>query len=269
MKKGMAVSTFPTSFGPLVFSGNLERSLPTVKELGYDGIDLFIKRPDEPGLSEILALISDLDLEIPVLAAVSALVDEGLSLSHPDESIRKELIERMSDQIALAGKLGAKVPIGLIRGSAVGGEAPKTAFERLASSIRELLPFALQHNVDLLLEPVNRYETNLINSVDEALDFVESYDLDLGILLDTFHMNIEDPLIEASILQCSNRIGHVHFVDSNRWSAGAGHLNLVSIFQTLRHVGYEGYLTSEALPLPDPLTSARRAAQFMENLFLD
>lgn len=266
MKKALAVSTFTTSFAPIVFSGDLAARLPLVRELGFEGIDLFIKGPDEAGLPEVLEVIRREGLEVAMVAAVSAAVDEGLSLTDPVESGREALISRMTGQIALAGSLGAKVPIGLLRGSAQPGELKEAALERLAVSLRRLLAIAGEHGVNLMLEPVNRYETNLINSVDDALVFLDRYDLPLELLLDTFHMNIEDVSIEESIHQAAGRIGHVHLVDSNRRSAGLGHLDFRSVMAALRKVGYDGFLSSEAVPLPDPLTSARQAASFMSQL---
>ncbi|MEW6226544.1 MAG: sugar phosphate isomerase/epimerase family protein [Bacillota bacterium] len=266
MRKSVAVSTFVTGFGPIVFSGELHTKLHLIKDLGYDGIDLFIKRPDEPGLERLLQLVREEGLDVVMVAAVSAAVDEGLSLTDRDAGVRNALIERMAGQIALAGKLGAMVPIGLVRGSAAPGEPKSAVLERLAASLHRLQQIAYGHGVSLILEPINRYETNLINSVDDALEFMNDYDLPLRLLLDTFHMNIEEVSIEGSIEKARGLIGHVHFADSNRWSAGMGHLDFSSIVAALRKVGYEGFLSSEVLPLPDPMASAKQAAAYMSQV---
>ena len=262
MRKGLAVSTFPTGFGPIVFAGDLCDKLDVISQLEYNGIDLFIKRPDEPGLEKVLQTVLDKGLKVATVAAVSALVDEGLSLCDQDSGVRDALIERMKGQIKLAGELGAMVPIGMIRGSAAVGEPKKAALERLASSIGRLQELASRENVNLVLEPVNRYETNLINSVNDAMEFLDMYKLQMSLLLDTFHMNIEDASIEESIMRVNQLIGHVHLADSNRLSPGMGHLDFKSIMGALRHVKYDGFLSCEVLPLPDPLTSAIRSADF-------
>ena len=82
------------------------------------------------------------------------------------------------------------------------------------------------HGIRLALEPINRYETTLINNAAQGLELIERVGADnFGLLLDTFHMNIEEPSIEDSIRQTGDRIFHFHVADSNRWYPGAGHLD--------------------------------------------
>jgi sugar phosphate isomerase/epimerase len=84
-----------------------------------------------------------------------------------------------------------------------------------------------------------------------------------GLLLDTFHMNIEEPSIESSIRACGDRIFHFHVADSNRWHPGAGHLDFASILSALRETGYGGYVSGEFMPFPDADTGARRAIEHL------
>jgi sugar phosphate isomerase/epimerase len=87
-----------------------------------------------------------------------------------------------------------------------------------------------------------------------------------GLLLDTFHMNIEEPSIEASIRAAGDRIFHFHVADSNRWHPGAGHLDFGQILSALRHTGYTGYVSGEFMPVPDADTGARRAIQHLRSV---
>jgi 5-keto-L-gluconate epimerase len=260
MKFGLAVSTFPTSFGPILFSGNLAARLDEVAGLGYASIDLFIRRADEPGLEDVLAAIHRSGLSVAILAAVSAFADEGLFLSSPDPLVRTTLIERMKGQIRLAASLGASVPIGLLRGREGGAERLKL----LANSLFELYRFSQPLGVDLVLEPVNRYETQLINTIGQAIDFLQSFGLPpLPLLPDVFHMNIEEVSIEAAFLEAGPRIGHVHFADSNRRVPGQGHIAWPRIFAALHQAGYDGACSLEAIPGPDPLEDARQGLAFL------
>jgi sugar phosphate isomerase/epimerase len=160
-----------------------------VSDLGYAGIDLFIKSADEPGLGQVVKAIHRNGLKVVIIAALSAFVDDGLFLSSPDETVRQKMIARMRGQIALASELGAMVPIGVLRGSEGGAERLKW----LADSLLQLLDIADEHGVRLLIEPVNRYETRMINSIPDAFDFLTQFGLpDLRLLVDVFHMNIED-----------------------------------------------------------------------------
>jgi len=100
--------------------------------------------------------------------------------------------------------------------------------------------------------------------VAEGLALIEAVGADnFGLLLDTFHMNIEEPSIEESIRQAGNRIFHFHVADSNRWYPGAGHLDFRSILSTLKDIGYQGFVSGEFLPKPDAETAARKAIEYL------
>ncbi len=80
----------------------------------------------------------------------------------------------------------------------------------------------------------------------------------LGLLLDTYHMNIEEPSIETSIRAAGPRIYHFHVADSNRWPPGGGHLDFAAILRALAATGYGGFVSGEFLPAPDAATAAQR-----------
>ena len=99
------------------------------------------------------------------------------------------------------------------------------------------------------------------------MNFIEKVGMDnIGLLLDTFHMNIEEPSIIESILLAKERCFHFHVADSNRWYPGAGHINFREIIDTLTEIGYKGFITAEILPLPDPETAALKTVEYMRKL---
>jgi sugar phosphate isomerase/epimerase len=123
------------------------------------------------------------------------------------------------------------------------------------------------HGVRLVLEPINRYETTLINNVNQGLALIEAVGADnFGLLLDTFHMNIEEPQIENSIRAAGDRVFHFHVADSNRWYPGAGHLDFKSILDTLFATGYQGFVSGEFMPMPDADISARQAITYLRGI---
>jgi len=137
----------------------------------------------------------------------------------------------------------------------------------LVEALQECAAEAAPHNVNYALEPLNRYETDLIHTVDEGLDLIERVGADnFGLLLDTFHMNIEEPIEEESIRQCSNRIFHFHVADSNRWYPGAGHLDFKSLLSVLFSMGYHGYVSGEFMPIPNPDTAAKMNIDYLRQL---
>jgi len=121
--------------------------------------------------------------------------------------------------------------------------------------------------VRFALEPMNRYETDLIHTAAEGMELIEQVGMDnFGLLLDTFHMNIEEADIGASIRACGDRIFHFHVADSNRWYPGAGHLDFGAILDDLDATGYRGFVSGEFMPVPDSDTAARNAAYFLKAL---
>jgi sugar phosphate isomerase/epimerase len=133
--------------------------------------------------------------------------------------------------------------------------------------MRECDDYARARSVTLALEAINRYETNCFNRADELVALIEDNGLaSSGILLDTFHMNIEESSIENAVRTAGKHLCLVHFPDSNRWYPGAGHLDLLSIVGALREIGYDGYLALETLPLPDPETAARKGLTNLRRL---
>lgn len=153
-------------------------------------------------------------------------------------------MEKFKKQTKIAGKLGANMPLGFIRGNNEEDELEFIYQERLADSLKRLIGFANEKGVKLLLEPINRYEINTFLRVDQSLEFIYKYDLDkIELLIDTFHMNIEESSIERAIKMAGPKLGHVHITDSNRRAPGGGHLNYNSILKVIKDTGYNGFLT--------------------------
>jgi sugar phosphate isomerase/epimerase len=134
----------------------------------------------------------------------------------------------------------------------------------LVSALQEVCAAAAPHGVRLALEPICRYETSLVNNIAQGLELLERVDADnMGLMPDTFHMNIEEPVIEDSILACGDRIFHFHIADSHRWYPGSGHLDFASILDALYSTGYQGYVSGEFMPQPDPDTAAQKSIAYL------
>ena len=129
----------------------------------------------------------------------------------------------------------------------------------LVEALQECAAAGTRSGVRFALEPLNRYETDLVHTVRHGLDLIEQVGAaNFGLLLDTFHMNIEEPIINRSIRECGDRIFHFHVADSNRWHPGAGHLDFESILGTLMSTGYDGYVSGEFMPVPNAEVSAQK-----------
>jgi sugar phosphate isomerase/epimerase len=189
-------------------------------------------------------------------------------LCHAQAEIRTQAKAFIKEIVDLAGRLDAPAIIGSMQGRSEGSVTRERALEWLAEGLDELGEHAARHERPLLYEPLNRYETNLLNRSRDAVDFVSSLNTkNIRLLADLFHMNIEEESLGDGILQYGSLLGHVHFVDSNRRAPGMGHIDFGPVVGALRRVGYEGFVSAEALPWPDPMAAARQTVETYARLF--
>ena len=267
MKQSIVLSTQPAQFQAATFKGDLEKNIQQIKSLGYDGVELAIRDPKLIDINNLDQLLQKHNLSVPATGTGQAWGEEGLSFTDPDPSIRGAAIQRVISHIPVAAHFGAVIIIGLVRGIVKPGVDHSQAMEWLVAALSECSAAALPHNTRLALEPINRYETTLINDVPQGLDLINKVGADnFGLLLDTFHMNIEEVDIEESIQACGDRIYHFHVADSNRWYPGAGHLDFNSILKTLANTGYKGWISGEFQPLPDPATAAEKSLAYLRQI---
>jgi sugar phosphate isomerase/epimerase len=260
MKLSIVLSTQLAQFHAATFKGDLEANLRRIASLEYDGVELAIRDPKLVDYDELEDLTHKNGLSVPAIGTGQAWGEEGLSFTDPDLQVRRHAIERIISHFPGAARFGAIIIIGLIRGIVKPGLEQAQAMEWLVDALRECSNAASQHGIRLALEPINRYETTLINNAAEGLELIERVGAEnFGLLLDTFHMNIEESHIDASILACGDDIFHFHVADSNRWYPGAGHLDFKSILSTLSVSGYTGWVSGEFLPKPDANTAARES----------
>jgi sugar phosphate isomerase/epimerase len=267
MKLSIVLSTQPAQFQAATFKGNLETNLERIAALGYDGVELAVRDPRLVDYDEIERLTRACHLSVPAIGTGQAWGEEGLSFTDPDQDVRHTAIERIKSHFPGAAHLGAVVIVGLIRGVVRPGVDPVQAMDWLVEALKECSAAAHPHGVRLALEPINRYETTLINTVAQGLGLIKRVGAgNFGLLLDTFHMNIEEPDIHASIRDCGERLFHFHVADSNRWHPGAGHLDFNSILEVLSGIDYDGWVSGEFLPKPDAETAARLGIAFLRGL---
>jgi len=264
MKLSIAVSSPDAVFSALALKGAYEENFALVKEAGFDGAELAVKNPADIDAASLKSLLDKCKLEVPAIGTGRAFGEEGLSFSSPDEKIRHAAVARICGHVDLAAELNSLIIIGLILGkNPVTPESERWAAECLSECAR----YAGGKNVTLVVEPINRYETSFIITVEDCMRFLDRVGAgNCRILLDTFHMNIEEASIEESIRTAGARVAHVHVADSNRRHPGAGHINFRSIISTLREIGYGGWLSAEILPHPAPETAARETAEFLRKI---
>jgi sugar phosphate isomerase/epimerase len=251
MKLSIVLSTQVARFEAVAFKGDFRDNVKKIAGWGYDGVELAMAH----------------GLAIPAIGTGQAWGEEGLSFTDPDPEVRASAIERTRSHIPFAAETGAVIIIGLLRGIVKEGVAHAQAMEWLVAALRDCCAAAQPYGVRLALEPINRYETTLVNNVGQGMELIDTVGApNLGLLLDTFHMNIEEPVIEESVRACGERIFHFHVADSNRWYPGAGHLDFEGVLRTLFETGYGGFVSGEFVPEPDGDTAAQRSITYLADL---
>jgi sugar phosphate isomerase/epimerase len=269
MKLSIVLSTHTAQFEAVAFKGDFETNVAKIAAMGYDGVELAIRDPNLVDADELLRVVSAHGLKVPAIGTGQAWGEEGLSFTDPDPAVRVAAVERIQSHIPFAAQTGAVIIIGLLRGIVKPGVSHDQAMDWLVDALRQCCAATQDrpHGVRVALEPICRYETTLINNVAQGLELVERVGADnMGLLLDTFHMNIEEPSIEESIRACGDRIFHFHVADSNRWYPGAGHLDFKSILDTLSATAYQGFVSGEFMPIPDANTAAKRSIAYLHQL---
>ena len=267
IRSSVTISLVPEARGgPFVFWDDHAAACREAKRLGFDAVELFA--PREVDAAALRRSLADNGLKMAAMGTGVGWVLHRLTLTSPDAEKRQQAIRYIRDVIDLAGSFGAPAIIGSMQGRHGDGVDKTTALAYLVESLNSLGGHARQYRVPLLMEPLNRYETNLINSVDDGLRLLGSLATDnVKLLGDLFHMNIEEVDISTAIRTGATAIGHIHFVDSNRRPAGNGHTDFIPIGAALRDIQYNGYLSAEALPYPDPAAAAAQTIQTYRRFF--
>jgi sugar phosphate isomerase/epimerase len=256
--------TVPVAF----FTGSFKEKLAKAAELGADGVELMAVDPATLDVDAIGAGLRENGLEAAAVGSGAVAFATGLTLLHADPEKANQARLRLHELVDFAAGVGAPlVTVGSFRGrlASVGADGR----DRLAAVLRDGAAYAEAQSVRLALEPLNRYESDIVNNAEEGLAFLAEVEHPaLGLLLDTFHINVEErswtePFRRA---MAAGRLFHVHLGDNNRLPPGHGLIDFPAIVATLREIGYNGYLSAELLAKPDPDTAARQTVTYMRSL---
>ena len=249
-----------------LLSGPFEKRLEKAAGLGYDGVELMTADPRELDVTKIRKQLDVFGLEVSAIGSGAVCMADRLTLLSGEPETGRQASERLFELIEFASSLEAPfVTIGGFRGRA-SWVGDKTARQQLSEILRNAGERASEMGVRLVLEPLNRYESDIINNTAEGINLLGEIGYNsLGLLLDTFHMNIEEPSLAGSFKLAGSceKLWHVHIGDSNRLPPGKGHIDFGRAVAALREIGYEGYLSAELLPIPDRDRAAEETIRYM------
>jgi sugar phosphate isomerase/epimerase len=266
VKLSYTVSASQTRFAA-VAAADLGETIPALAGLGFEGVEVAIRDPGHVDVEALAAAAERSGIAVAAVGTGQAYVEEGLSLTAPDEQVRVRAAARLLAQVSVARRLGALLIVGLIHGPVPPETDRALAEERLLEGLGTVARAARTAGVRIVIEPINRYETNWLHTVDEVLDFIDRLGEDnVGVLPDTFHMNIEETDVPSALRLGGRRVWHVHLADSNRRAPGWGHLDFAPVVRTLGEMGYTGFLSAEVLPQPGVLDAAWQTVATMRRL---
>jgi len=240
----------------------LEQTLARIAAAGYDGVEL-PGEPEQWSPGEVRRLLARYGLAPLALTASCTVPATRRDLAHPDPTIRRDAVGYVVSCLRFAAEIGAPVvqmlPSGETRLSPVATRIQEWAWS--VQAMRQAVPEAERLQVRISVEPINRYEAYLVTTAEEAMAYVDAVaSAWVGMTLDTFHANLEEPDIATSLLAAGPRLLHVHVADTNRQGLGRGHLDLAAVAAALREIRYTGAIVVEVMPPgPDPFRAVKDA----------
>lgn len=238
----------------LLWTASFDRShldlLPRIKEAGFDGVEIARFAFDGFPLADVRRALEENDLECVLCSALTG----RTSLADPDT--QAAALDFLKQGIHTAAGLGAKMfvgpfcsPIGYLPGR----RRTPDEWRRAIDGLRTLGPVLADAGVTLAVEPLNRFETFFLNTADDARRLADAVaNPRVGVLLDTFHANIEEKSIGAAVELLGDRLVHVHACENDRGIPGTGHVEWTELFTALHKTNYEGWLVIESFGFAIP-----------------
>ncbi|WP_058486541.1 dihydroxyacetone kinase subunit DhaL [Defluviitalea phaphyphila] len=216
-----------------------------VEEIGFDGVEISLFGSTEEKIQKALKLANDLGLDVICGTGVT----EDTDPSSEDENIRKNATDYLKKCVDLVADGGGLYLNGVLYAPwQKFSDTPREIRWKNASKVlKEVGMYAKEKNIGLNIEVINRFETDFFNRIEEAVEFLKMINLDnVKLLVDTFHMNIEEDDIYKALEKNISYIGCIHICENHRGVPGTGHIDWKKIIDILKKNNYRGYLDMES-----------------------
>ena len=240
---------------------DLMEIVPKVAKIGFDWIEIPLEGLDDINYAQAVTVIREYGLGVSCTGALGPDRD----LINPDPAIRECAKAYVRGAVDAAQQLSATNLVGPFY-SAVGRTWQQTEAERqhdldlLVASLTELCAYAADHGVVICVEPLNRFETSFLNLASQVAEVVDRVDSPgCAMMLDTFHMNIEERNSGDAIRLAGKRLKHIHTCESDRGAPGTGQVHWDQVAKAIKDIGYDGPLVIESFT-PKVKSIARAAA---------
>jgi D-psicose/D-tagatose/L-ribulose 3-epimerase len=233
-----------------IWTASFDRShlplLPQLKAGGFDGVEVPLFRPSEFATADIAKGLAENGLECTICSVLTG----GLSMISEDATIRRQTRVHMEECVKTAAEVGAKIMAGPLYspvGYLTGRRRTEDEWKWAVDCYQSLGPVLKQYGVTIAIEPLNRFETYFLNTAEDAAALCDQIGHpNVGVLFDTFHANIEEKDIAQGYRTVGRHLKHVHTCENDRGIPGTGHVEWKSVFQALRDLKYDGWLTIES-----------------------
>ncbi len=254
MKYGVNMLAWTMRVGP-----ELEPLFFRIREWGFDGVEIFVS-PDTPGdLQAVRDALHRADLE---RTTCSVLPRDANPVSAQREA-RGRGVEYLKQCAARTAELGARLfcgPLYASLGVMSGSRRTQAEWSWAVEGLQEVAGYAQRLGITLCLEPLNRFETYFLNTLDDAARLVREIGApNVRVHFDTFHANIEERNPARALRSVAKELGHVHISENDRGIPGTGHNDWRGVLLALKEIGYDGWLTIESFAQPEPQLAAAAA----------
>jgi D-psicose/D-tagatose/L-ribulose 3-epimerase len=241
MKFGVSSYIWAEVFG-LEHCGILRR----LKAAGLDGLEIGILAPASFPAAGIRKELEKSGLECTSCSTVPS----GTSLTSEDATQRRKAREHVAACIKATADAGGRVfcgpmysPVGYFSGK----RRTSDEWKRAVESWKELAPVARENGVTVAIEPLNRFETYFLNTASDAARLCDEIDdPNVGVLIDTFHANIEEKGIGSALGKAGKHLKHLHSCENDRGTPGTGNVNWPELFSTVKSINYDGWMVIES-----------------------
>ena len=257
---------------------SLEYVINDLHRLGYDGIEIWGGSPHmyrhdlDTQLDEIISLLKRFNLE--VCNFIPAQFRYPSLLCSENEVVRKDSVEYIKTAIDNAKKVGSS-SVHLCPGMAAFDEDVRKGWKQLVRSFQELAEYVQSDSITLLIEPAHRFESNLIQTIEDCLSMIDELKSDrFGILLDTGHCNVNGENFRTEVPKCRGIPLHIHADDNNgdidsHLIPGKGTVDFKVLFEALKEINYRGYISAElgSMYIMDPVSACTETLIFFKDAF--
>jgi sugar phosphate isomerase/epimerase len=270
MKFSYQVGTPDLKISPNVtcMQGDFKRNIAKLASFGYDSVELMSTYPKSVDWHEIKSVLDSHGMSVS-LVCTGELGLLGYTISDPNNDLRRQSLERIKELIDVASFFGVGINVGNTKGQYRDSVERALTEKHAVESFQELCDYAKPKNVTIAIETGAFFYINLLNTCAQATELIARVGRDnIGLMLDIFHLYIEEKNMIEAIKKYTPTCYHVHLADNNRMYPGAGGLNFEEIINAFHESGYDNAFTVETRQKPDSLTAAKEAAKTLLPIFI-